>query len=150
MLDQAKKEQIERLMAELDQVTTDLQVLRVKYAATWECKEKAWVEVARLTAEVERLEEETDLASRRRGGECCKCGRWVCPPLTCMACLADAPEELRAINAGLTVEVEQLRRERDMALIEAGRQWRPGEWHTDAEWIAIGRTAAGLGEHDGS
>jgi hypothetical protein len=70
---------------------------------------------------VEELKDALDLASRRRGGECWKCGRWVCPPLTCMACLADAPEELRAINADLTAEVEQLTADR-AALLAACRK----------------------------
>lgn len=72
------------------------------------------------TCDAMRAEEAADEIERlemRRGGECRKCGRWVCPPLTCMACLADASEELRTINADLTAEVERLTRERD-ALID--------------------------------
>jgi hypothetical protein len=69
--------------------------------------------VDEMLAEVELLREELAIADDRRGGECRVCGRWICPPLTCMACLADAPAELRDLNAGLTAEVERLRAERD-------------------------------------
>jgi hypothetical protein len=52
--------------------TTDLEVLRVKYAATWECKEKAWAKVTRLTDEVDRLQ-----ASNTALLEAIQCVEWA-------------------------------------------------------------------------
>jgi hypothetical protein len=70
--------------------------------------------VLAVQAELERIEELTEEVSHlrsRRGGECQKCGSWVCPPLTCMSCLAgvDPEGELRAVNQRLTEELERLR-----------------------------------------
>ena len=79
-----------------------------------------------VQARVAELEADRDRFERRRGGECTKCGSWVCPPLTCMSCLADAPQESRDINASLTARVEELetenaelRKERDNAVAVA-------------------------------
>jgi hypothetical protein len=66
-----------------------------------------------VLAEIDDLRDRAAQLERRRGGECQKCGRWVCPPLTCMGCLADLDptDELRRTNARLTDEVERLRTE---------------------------------------
>lgn len=35
---------------------------------------------------IQDLKADIRTLDRRRGGECEKCGRWVCPPLTCHSC----------------------------------------------------------------
>ncbi|KKN35453.1 hypothetical protein LCGC14_0783560 [marine sediment metagenome] len=61
-----------------------------------------------LTAENKEMKEENTILENRRGGECEKCGSWVCPPLTCMSCLAgeDLESKLRNINADLTAKLK--------------------------------------------
>lgn len=44
-------------------------------------------EVSRMRAIAVEREETIERLEHRRGGECRVCGSWVCPPLTCMACL---------------------------------------------------------------
>lgn len=64
-------------------------------------------ELESSNSEILRLREELRISEKRRGGECQKCGSWVCPPLTCMACLSNAPEEMRKINEVLTATVDE-------------------------------------------
>lgn len=60
-----------------------------------------------VAAAVREKEEEIEQLKKRRGGECQKCGSWVCPPLTCFSCLSSAPDELRQINQTLTLQIEE-------------------------------------------
>jgi hypothetical protein len=61
-------------------------------------------ENVRVLAENKRLQ-------KRRGGECERCGSWVCPPLICMSCLAgeNLESKLRKLNGDLTAENKRLR-----------------------------------------
>jgi hypothetical protein len=87
-------------------------------------------EVERLTAELAHEREQRDLRHQAYLEGCAQ--------------IEAMRIEHDAIANALADDRDRVARERDLALIEAGRQWRPGEWHTDAEWLAIGRTAAGL------
>ncbi len=63
--------------------------------------------IDRLSGEIKDLKENNELLKKRRGGECSKCGSWVCPPLTCTSCNAgeDYKSVLRKTNGDLTIQV---------------------------------------------
>jgi len=70
-------------------------------------------ETAHKTEQIKELEYNNALLEKRRGGECKKCGSWVCPPLTCFSCLVgeDMKSELRKTNEKLTLRIEELEAE---------------------------------------
>jgi hypothetical protein len=43
--------------------------------------------IAELVAKLAEAEESAAYLEQRRGGECDKCGSWVCPPLRCVGCM---------------------------------------------------------------
>ncbi len=63
-----------------------------------------------LQAIIESQRQEIEMLEKRRGGECEKCGSWVCPPLICMSCLAgvNKTSKLRTVNTELTNKNIQL------------------------------------------
>ena len=72
---------------------------------------RCWQRAEKAEAERDELRETNEYLEARRGGECKECGCWVCPPLTCLGCLANlGPEdEHRKTNQRLTSENESLR-----------------------------------------